>query len=200
MTTVTCNKMIDHILDSFQQPFQQYMSQYKVDHLPSIRMGHWGRVSLFDGKIDHFGKICRKDNFKIIDQGDDCYAIEGVIMVPQPMGTFCANAYLYNRFKVRDRSLNLCAKEASFKVMMNVDKQSGRVHVAELEPVSLTGFHLEDGHSKSGALLWPFSRITSPMMEASKLHFMYNLQGQLCDQFRAMIHKPQIQQQIIQQV
>lgn len=200
MTTVTCNKMFDHILESFQEPFTRYMDHYKIPKMAPIKLGHWGRISLHDGKINKFGKLCRSNDFKVVDQGDNCYMIKGEISLPEPRGEFKADAYLYNRFKVRNRSIRLAAKEVRFEVMMNVDKESGRVHVAELEPVGISGFHLEDGHSRSARLVWPFSRINKQQLELNKYVFMRNIQHELCDQFRTMVHKPKIQQLIIEQV
>lgn len=175
------------------------MNAFKIPRLSPIRLGHWANIKLYDGKLNHFGRIERCSDFHIANK-DDYLEMKGMIRVPEPKAKFCADASLYNRLKIRNRNLFLGAKEARFMVDLKVDKRHGRVEVDELEPKSLTGFQLADGHNKDGSLVWPFTRINDRAIQQQKLQFMGTLQQELCNEFRNMVHRPEIQKSIIDQV
>lgn len=188
---------MDGLLGKLQHTFTSHMTTVKVERISQLPIGSWARVRMYDGQFDKIGQICRGGDFKVLPQGENI-VIRGTIMVPQPKAKFCGDAYLYNRLKVRNRNLALCAKDASFKVQMIVNKKTHKVDVDELEPVAINGFHVEDDKGHRGdALAWPFNKIRESQLGKQKYQFMSTLQHKLCDDFRAIVAKPDIQQEIV---
>lgn len=200
MSTVACNKMIDGLLGKLQNPFTNQMTSYKMNSFESVPIGSWAKVRLYDGQFEKIGKMCRGGDFQVLPQGDNI-VIRGTVRVPEPAAKFHGDAYLYNRLKVRNSDLHLCAKDASFRMQMIINKKLGKIDVDELEPVAIKDFHVEDqaGHMYK-ELPWPFSRIRETQLVKQKYQFMSQLQHKLCDNIRQMVAKPDVKEEILQLV
>nr|XP_046909747.1 uncharacterized protein LOC124491165 isoform X2 [Dermatophagoides farinae] len=203
ITTPVCNSIMDNILEHLQPEFMQHMSSYVINNVEPIRLGRWGRVQLHDGHFNHMGPICRGNDFRSTTLGNDKYMIEGTIQVPEPKCEFEADAGMYNRLRFRNQCIRLAAKDATFHVAMFLDKKRNTVHVAELEPLELNDFHMEDERgrtAKNGGMRWPFKRISQWQLEPHRQQFMQMLTHELCDKFREMIHRPEVAKEIIEYV
>lgn len=200
LSTVACNKMIDGLLGKLQHSFTSHMSSYKMESFEPVPIGSWARVRLYDGHFEKIGKMCRGGDFQVLPQGDNI-VIRGTISVPEPAAKFNGDAYLYNRLKVRNSDLHLCAKDASFRMQMIVNKRLKKIDIDELEPVAISGFHVEDekGHMYK-ELPWPFSKIRETQLVKQKYQFMSQLQHKLCDNIREMVSKREVKEEILQLV
>lgn len=180
----------------------QHMSHYVINNVEPIRMARWGRIQLHDGRFNHMGRICRGEDFHSTTLGNDKYMLEGTISVPEPRCEFEADAGMYNRLRFRNQCVRLTAKDATFRVAMFVDKKRSTVHMAELEPLELNDFHMEDerGRTANNGMRWPFKRVSQWQLEPHRQQFMAMLTHELCDKFREMIHRREVTQEIIRSV
>lgn len=192
--------MMDGIFEKLQPKFYSHMKETKINRFSPVAIGGWAKVRLYDGKFDKVGQLCRTGDFQVLPQGENVI-IRGMVTVPDPALNFCGDAYLYNRVKVRATNLRLCAKEATFRLQMIVNKKSHNVQVDDLEPIDIHGFRVEDdkGH-RGGALAWPFSRINERQMYRQRRQFVSTLRDKLCGDFREYVQKPEISEEIIRLV
>ena len=176
------------------------MSTFKLNNFSPMQIGGWARVKLSDGKLDHIGKIYRAGDFRVLPQGDNI-VLRGTVTVPEPRAKFCGDAYLYNRLKIRNRNLLLCAKDATFRMQMIINKRIGKIDVDELEPIEIRNFHMEDDKGlRSSALAWPFNKIRDNELNKQKYQLMSTLQQQLCNDFRQIVAKPEVKDEILRLV
>ena len=103
--------------------------------------------------------------------------------------------------KIRNRNLHLCAKDASFRMQMIINKRAGKIDVDELEPIGMHGFHVEDDKGlRADGLAWPFNKIRDSQLSKQKYQFMSTMQHKLCNDFRQIVARPEIKQEIIRLV